>query len=233
MADLLALKEELALACRMCANEALFDFSGHISARHPERPELLLIHPHPTPRHEVRAEDVIVIDQAGVVIEGREKPPTELFIHTQLYRARPDVQSVLHAHSRMATVLSIAGVEVVPVTNNALFLGGEAIPVYTNPRLVRTARQGDELADALGQQPACVMRHHGSTVVGPRIMDAFIGAVFLEENALRQHLALQVGTPIPFTAEERHDMVGKTMGEPQLRKIWDYYVARARRAGLA
>jgi L-fuculose-phosphate aldolase len=129
--------------------------------------------------------------------------------------------------------MSIAGVSIVPVTNNALFLGGEPIPTYPDPRLVRSASQGDELAHCLGQGQACVMRHHGTTVVGARIMDAFIAGVFLEENALRQHLALQVGQPILFAEEEIADMVGRTMGEPQLRKIWDYYVARARRAGLA
>jgi L-fuculose-phosphate aldolase len=77
-----------------------------------------------------------------------------------------------------------------------------------------------------------VMRHHGTTVVGSRIMEAFIGAVVLEENALRQHLAMQVGTPIPFTEDELHDIVGKTLGDAQLRKIWDFFVSRARRAGL-
>ncbi|HLG72533.1 MAG TPA: class II aldolase/adducin family protein [Chloroflexota bacterium] len=232
MADLTALKEEVALTCRMCAHERLFDYSGHVSVRHPDG-EHVLIHSHGAPRYDVTANDVLVIDLDGNVVEGDDRPPTEMYIHTQVYRARPDVQSVIHAHSRMAVVMSIAGVTIVPVTNNALFLGGDPVPVYPDPRLVRTARQGDELARALGQQPACVMRHHGTTVVGSRIMDAFIGAMVLEENALRQHLAMQVGTPIPFTHDELHDIVGKTLGEPQLRKIWDYFVSRARRAGLA
>ncbi len=232
MADLSALKEDVALACRMCANERLFDFSGHVSVRHPDG-EHVLIHSHGAPRYEVQASDVVTIDLDGNLVEGEDRPPTELFIHTQIYRARPDVQSIIHSHSRMAVVMSIAGATIVPVTNNALFLGGDPIPTYPDPRLVRTARQGEALASCLGAQPAVVMRHHGSTVVGSRLMEAFIGAVVLEENALRQHLAMQIGTPIPFTEDELHDIVGKTLGEPQLRKIWDYYVSRARRAGLA
>jgi ribulose-5-phosphate 4-epimerase/fuculose-1-phosphate aldolase len=231
MADVAKLKDELALTCRMCANESLFDFSGHVSARHPDG-DRVLIHPHGTPRYDVTAEDILTIDMRGNVLEGGDKPPTELFIHTQIYQARPDVQAVVHAHSRMAVVMSIAGVTIVPVTNNALFLGGQPIPVYPDPRLVRSAKQGDALAAALGSHQACVMRHHGTSVVGSRLMEAFIGAIALEENALRQHLALQVGTPIPFTPDELSDMVGKTMGEPQLRKLWDYFVSRARRAGL-
>ncbi|HEX6510661.1 MAG TPA: class II aldolase/adducin family protein, partial [Chloroflexota bacterium] len=146
---------------------------------------------------------------------------------------RPDVQAIVHAHSRMAVVMSIAGQTIVPVTNEALILGGQPTPTYPDPRLVRSARQGDALAQALGQHKACVMRHHGTTVVGSRLMEAFLCAIALEENALRQHLALQVGTPIPYAEDELADMVGKTLGEPQLRKLWNYFVARARQAGLA
>ncbi|HLQ32034.1 MAG TPA: class II aldolase/adducin family protein [Chloroflexota bacterium] len=226
------LKEQLALTCRMSANEALFDYSGHVSARHPDG-ELVLIHPHGTPRYDVRAEDILTIDLEGKVVDGDEVPPTELFIHTQIYRARPDVRAVVHAHSRMAVVMSVAGLSIVPVTNNALILGGDPIPVYPDPRLVRKPEQGDALARALGADQACIMRHHGTAVVGSSLMEAFLGAYALEENALRQHLAMQVGTPIPYTDEELADMVGKTMGERQWRKLWDYFVARARRAGLA
>jgi L-fuculose-phosphate aldolase len=131
------------------------------------------------------------------VVDGDEVPPTELFIHTQIYRARPDVRAVVHAHSRMAVVMSVAGLSIVPVTNNALILGGDPIPVYPDPRLVRKPEQGDALARALGADQACIMRHHGTAVVGSSLMEAFLCAYALEENALRQHLAMQVGTPIP------------------------------------
>src|SRR5919198_3558045 len=151
------LKAQLALACRMLANEGLFDQSGHISARHPEG-DRLLIHPHPKSRSEVEPADLIEVDLEGRVLAGDERPPSELNIHTRIYRARPDVQAVCHLHSRMATVFSIAGRELRPVTNYAAFLGNGPVPVYDDPRLVHSTEQGDALAGALGDRRARPIR---------------------------------------------------------------------------
>lgn len=215
----------------MLAYEGLFDQSGHVSVRRPETGQVL-IHPHSTPRLDVRAEDLVTIDLDGRLVEGDQPPPSELFIHTRIYRARPDVQAVVHAHSRMATVFGIAGVDIVPVTNNATLLGPGPVPTYPDPRLVRSPQQGDALARMLGQGRACVMRNHGSVVVGSSLRDAFVAALFLEENALRQHLALQIGRPSGFTQQEMADMAG-VYDERPLQKTWDHYVSRARHAGLA
>ena len=231
MTELEHLKAQLALACRMLANEGLFDQSGHISARHPDG-HLALIHPHGTPRADVVAEEILTIDLDGQVVEGNDRAPTEVFIHTQIYRARPDVQAVVHAHSRMATVFGIAGVDIVPVTNYAAFLGNGAVPTYADPRLVHRPEQGDALARCLGDGKACVMRNHGTAVVGERVREAFVSAVYLEENALRQHLALQIGRPTGYTDQEIADVAAVNWRDRQIQKVWDYYESRARRAGL-
>ena len=149
---LLALKQQLALACRMLANEQLFDQSGHISARHPTQ-ALFLIHPHHLSRADVSAPDILTVDLDGNLVEGSVRAPSEVFIHSQIYRARPDVQSVCHIHSRMAVVFTIAGRPLHAVTNNAAFLGDGPVPVYPNPRLVHSPAQGDALAEMLGQRP--------------------------------------------------------------------------------
>jgi ribulose-5-phosphate 4-epimerase/fuculose-1-phosphate aldolase len=229
--ELPSLKEDLALACRMLANEGLFDQSGHISARLPD-PGPLLIHPHTKSRYEVEPADILTIDLDGKVVEGDARPPSELFIHTQIYRARPDVQCVCHLHSRMATVFGIAGRDVLPVTNYAAFLGPGPVPVYPDPRLVHTPEQGDALARSLGARQACVMRNHGSVVVGGRIRETFVASVYLEENAIRQHLALQIGEPSGFADEEIRDVAAANWTEGPIQKAWEYYVSRARRAGL-
>ena len=231
MSKLDSLKEQLALACRMLAHEGLFDQSGHISARHPEA-GLLLIHPHSRSRYDVGPDDILTVNLDGRVVEGAERPPSELNIHTQIYRARPDVQSVCHLHSRMATVFAIAGRDLVPVTNYAAVLGSGAVPVYLDPRLVHTPQQGDLLARALGSGRACLMRNHGSVVVGERIREAFVASIYLEENARRQHLALQIGQPIGFSEEEIRDVAAAGWREGPLQKTWVYYASRPRRAGL-
>ena len=230
-ADLEQLAQQLAQACRMLAGEHLFDQSGHITARHPARPELTLIHPHGTSSYEVQASDILVIDSSGTVLEGQDRPPTEFRIHTCIYAARPEVQAIVHAHSRMATIFGMAGVDLVPVTNYGTFLGSGPVPLYPDPRLVHSEAQGQALASSLGDKRACIMRNHGTVVVGASVQDAFIGAVHLEENALRQHLALQIGQPSGYSAEELADVAAAT-GPRQVQKIWDYYVSRARREGL-
>lgn len=232
LTDVAELRRQLALACRMLANEHLFDQSGHISARHPSRPELTLIHPHGTSRYEVEPDQILVIDGGGNVVEGDDRPPTELRIHTCIYAVRPDVQAVVHVHSRLATVFAISGVDIVPVTNYAAFLGNGPVPAYPDPRLVHNDAQGEALAACLGKKRACVMRNHGSVTVGSTVPEAFIAAVHLEENALRQHLALQIGQPVGFSDEEIAELQAVTQGPRQIQKIWDYYVSRARRAGL-
>lgn len=231
-AHLDALKQDLALACRMLAEEHLFDQSGHVSARHPSG-DLVLVHPHPLSRFDVQAADILTVDMDGHVVEGSERAPSEIFIHTRIYKARPDVQSVCHTHSRMAVVFTIAERPLHAVTNNASFLGDEPVPVYPNPRLVRSAVQGDALAECLGQRVACLMRSHGAVVVGPSIRDAFVGAVYLEENAQRAFLAAQIGEPRALAPDERRDVAAAGWAERPLQKAWDYYVSRARRAGLA
>ncbi|MGH2470583.1 MAG: class II aldolase/adducin family protein, partial [Chloroflexota bacterium] len=202
MADVEELKRQLALACRMLANEHLFDQSGHITARHPSNPGLALIHPHGTSRYDVEPGEILTIDAAGNVVEGDDRPPTEFRIHTCIYAARPDVQAVVHIHSRMATVFGIAGVDVVPVTNYAAFLGPGPLPTYPDPRLVHSDAQGQALIACLGSKRACIMRAHGSVAVGATVPEAFIAAVHLEENALRQHLALQIGQPAGYSDQE-------------------------------
>lgn len=232
MSELSDLKEQVALACRMLANERLFDQSGHISARHPNG-ELLLIHPHGTSRYEVQASDLLVLDMDGNVVEGDARPPTERFIHTQIYRARPDVQSVCHTHSRMATVLGIVGRSIVPVTNYAAFLGNGPVPIYPDPRLVRSPEAGDALARALGSHYACVMRNHGAVIAAGNVCATLVASMYFEENAYRQYLALQIGEPIGYTDEEIAEVAAQNWTPIGNRKVWDYYVSRARMAGLA
>jgi ribulose-5-phosphate 4-epimerase/fuculose-1-phosphate aldolase len=231
--DLSALREQLALACRMLVNEGLLDQSGHISTRHPTRPDAFLIHPHRLSRYEVTADQLLLVDLNGEVLEGADRPPSEVFIHTQIYRARPAVGSVCHIHSRMATVFSIAGRQLRAVTNYASFLGTEPVPVYPDPRHVRRPANGDALARVLGDRPACLMRAHGAVIVGADVPEAFAGSVYLEENALRAYMALQIGELAGYTADEVQDVAAGNWREGSRKKTWDYYRARARRAGLA
>src|SRR5690606_35983860 len=113
--------------------------------------------------------------------------------------------------------------DVVPVTNYAAFLGNRPVPTYPDPRLVRSAAQGNALARTLGQHRACVMRSHGAVVVGERIRETFVASVYLEENARRQYMALQVGEPIGYTDEEITYVAAANWSDGPIQKAWDYY----------
>jgi ribulose-5-phosphate 4-epimerase/fuculose-1-phosphate aldolase len=226
-----SLREQLALACRMLVNEGLLDQSGHISARLAE--DAFLIHPHRLSRYEVTPESLVVVNLDGAVVRGEDRPPSERFIHAGIYRARPDVGSVCHIHSRMATVFSIAGRPLRAITNYATFLGPEPVPVYPDPRHVDTLAKGEALAASLGQRPAALMRAHGAVIVGADVQEAFAASVYLEENALRAYMALQIGELAGYTSDELHGVASHNWSPGSRQKTWDYYRARARRAGLA
>jgi L-fuculose-phosphate aldolase len=174
----------------------------------------------------------VVVNLDGEVLEGTDRAPSERFIHAAIYRARPEVGSVCHLHSRMATVFSIAGRPLRAITNYATFLGPEPVPVYPDPRHVDTLAKGDALAAALGQRAACLMRAHGAVLVGADVQEAFAASVYLEENALRAYMALQIGELAGYTDDELRGVADHNWTPGSRRKTWDYYRARARRAGL-
>jgi L-fuculose-phosphate aldolase len=232
-ADVSSLRGQLALACRMLVNEGLLDQSGHISARHPTDPNRFLIHPHRLSRYEVTPDKLVLVNLDGEVVEGQDRAPSERFIHAGIYRARPEVGSVCHIHSRMATVFPIAGRPLRAITNYATFLGPEPVPVYPDPRHVDTLAKGEALAASLGERSACLMRAHGAVIVGADVREAFAASVYLEENALRAYMALQIGELAGYAEDELRGVAAHNWTAGSRQKTWDYYRARAQRAGLA
>lgn len=224
--DLVALREQLALALRMLERQGIIDFNGHFSARLPDGRAGLLINAADSVRSAIRPEDFIAIDFDGRPLdEGRRTPPMEFHLHAQVYLRRPDVHAVVHTHPRWSTVLTTVGQPWLPVTMQAAVLG----EVRTFPRTasINSVELGSALAEFLGGAKAALMRRHGAVSVAASVVDAFVQAVYLEENAQRQHLALQIGQPEPLTAEECA-AIGRNLAKPALlRKVWDYHAAKA------
>ena len=105
MSELNDLKKKLAMSSRMLFNSGLVDYSGHISARIPGSDHLLIL-PHPVSRATVVADDMVVTDFEGKLIEGKYKAPSEVYMHARAYKARSDIQSVAHLHNHMVAVLT-------------------------------------------------------------------------------------------------------------------------------
>ncbi|MDX2972732.1 class II aldolase/adducin family protein [Kribbella solani] len=184
--DLDEARELLADACRVLYRLGLVDYMGHPSVRVPGS-DLILI----KPRHSTRigAQDAIppermaVIDLDGRLIAGTDPPPGERFIHTAIYRARPDVGAIVHTHQPMATVMGIAGEPIQPILHVQSELVSTPVPVWECAKLVTDAELGADLAQALGTHRVCHLRGHGIVSVAESLPEAVINAIHLEQLA--------------------------------------------------
>jgi ribulose-5-phosphate 4-epimerase/fuculose-1-phosphate aldolase len=226
--DLEATRTDLALALAMLEAEGIIDFNGHFSARLPES-RGLLINAADSVRSRIVPADFIEIDLNGRPLSGERSAPMEFHLHAQIYRSRPDVQAIVHAHPRWSTVLTTAGHAWQPVTMQAAVLA--AVPTFERTASINSEALGQALAQCLGQGKAALMRRHGVVAVAASVRDAFVHAIYLEENAHRQYLALQIGTPEALTADECAS-IGRNLSRPALlQKVWDYHEGRQSRHG--
>lgn len=212
-------KTMLADAVRMLERAGIIDHSGHGSVR--REGGGFHINSGASVRSTLTADDIVAVDLDGRLLEGSAKPPLEFHIHASIYRARPDVQAVLHAHPQWSTLLTMTGVALAPVYAQGVLLG--PVPVLDSPLSVNTEAMGRRLAETLGAGRAVLLRSHGAVVVGSDLVEAFALTTYLEENARRQYLARQIGTPYEFTAEEQDACERSLRSAALFRKSWDYF----------
>src|SRR5262249_37711414 len=111
---------EIAAVTRLLENRGILDYSGHVSARIPGRDDASVIHIASTSRAELAPENILVVSYDGRVLEGDGTPPSELPIHTEILKARPDVQAVLHSHMEIAIAFTMMeGVKLMPMRARA------------------------------------------------------------------------------------------------------------------
>jgi ribulose-5-phosphate 4-epimerase/fuculose-1-phosphate aldolase len=220
------------MSSRMLFNSGLVDYSGHISARIPGTDHLVIL-PHPVSRAIVAADDMVITDFEGKWIEGKFKPPSEVFMHARAYKARSDVQSVAHLHNHMVAVLSMVDKPFYPASSNpGAFFGPGRLPLYMDPALIHTNEQGDAVARALGKSDAVMLRGHGSMVVGQAIEWVFAACVDLEEAASRFYKASLLGPVLLYNEDETQRTMKGRRKDSVVQKIWDHNVAKTRLAGL-
>lgn len=215
------LKVKVAQAVRMLAAEGLVGSSGHVSARVPGT-NRVLINSRDASRDVVQPEDIVTVDLDAKKIAGRDREPDETFIHVSIYRARPDVMSVIHTHAVYSTAFTVAKKEILPVSvHGAIFADG--IPEYKRAGKVMNRNQGDDLAKALGSHRAALMRMHGAVIVGAYVEEAFCAAIQLEENAKMQVTASALGPVDRMTPKEIEEAIKESWMPSSIRKRWEYY----------
>ncbi len=211
MADENSLKELLALSCRILGKLNMTkEPSGHVSGRVPGSDKIFI---KARGRGEsglrfVTARDFITVDAEGKKLEGPENldVPQEVYIHTAIYRARPEIQSVIHVHPLTVVLFTICGVPLLPLTGaydpSALRLITEGVPTYPRSILISNEALGKDLAGALGKQRACLMRGHGITAAGKSVQDVTLTAIKLNEIAEVNYRARLLGEPQPISEED-------------------------------
>jgi L-ribulose-5-phosphate 4-epimerase len=228
------LRATVAQSCRMLEHEGLIDYSGHVSARDPDG-KGYWIHTLEKPRHMVTPSDVIKVSLDGHVLSGKGMPPSEKWIHSEIYRVRPDVGAVAHLHPLYTNSLTIAGYNFVPVVQHGAMFG-ESLPMLDDSRHVDSKEQGEKLAQTLGNYRAALIRGHGVAVIGSDMVDCFTGCIFLEDNAKHLWQALgatggRMDSLHGLKSEEiahgmRHFDIVNQRQRGSAKKIWDYYLQR-------
>jgi ribulose-5-phosphate 4-epimerase/fuculose-1-phosphate aldolase len=212
------IKSKLATLCRLLEHLGLIDFSGHVSARVPGT-ENVLINPRNVARCKVPPADLLTIDLDGRVLEERSGSPSEFPIHTEIYRVRPDVMSVVHLHSPMAILVATAKLPYVPVVyHGAMF--SEGVPLLDYSGHIDTRERGQALARLLENRRAVLIRGHGAVVTAMTVESALLTSVCLEENAKYLYQLSQLGKVTPLSDGEIEE------GTRFLRsaaKLWSYY----------
>ena len=169
------------------------------------------------------ADDLAVIDLDGNMLSGHKKPPLEAWLHTCIYRHREDVGSIARTHSFTTSVFSILGESVKPVHDFGAILLKET-PVFLDSRLIETRQIGNELANFIGRDgTAALLRGNGTAVLGKDVKEATIRAVYLEESALLQFNAKQMGTPIYFSKDETRRRGRQLLEASHIQRAWNHY----------
>ena len=179
MADLTKLRELVAQSCRVLGKLNLTkEPSGHVSARVPGEDKVLIKArgPEESGLRFVSARDIITVDFNGKKLAGDDglDVPQEVFIHTWLYKTRPDVECVVHVHPLTVVLFTICGKPIQPLFGaydpSGLRLLVDGLATYPRSITVSNEKLGEEFANAMGKKQACLMRGHGITSAGPRLV---------------------------------------------------------------
>ncbi|MFN0005567.1 MAG: class II aldolase/adducin family protein [Burkholderiaceae bacterium] len=227
--------KDLAAASRILANQGVVDGFGHVSMRHPSAPDRFLM-AKSTPPALVMPEDIIEYDLESQPCNAKGRNSfLERFIHSEIYKARPDVMSVVHSHSPSVVPFGLVRVKMQAMFHNAAFLAQEP-PIFDiaekfgeTDMLVGNIEKGLALADVMGQKDIVMMRAHGSVACGPSLQTAVFRAVYTEVNARIQHMtiALSQGQPISFLSPEEGRLADQVNQGAGLR-AWDLWRAQVR-----
>jgi len=224
--------EDLVAANRILADQGVLDGYGHVSVRHPGSPERYLLSRSLAPEL-VTTADIMEYDLDSNPVDQRGRSMyLERFIHGEIYKARPEVNAVVHSHSPAVVPFGVSSVPLRALYHMSAFLS-VGVPLFEirdaggmTDLLVRNPDLGRALAKTLADKPVALMRGHGNVVVGSDIPLAVYRAVYTEVNARLQVQAIMLGGSITYLEPEEGQLaainVGGTIGRP-----WELWKKKA------
>jgi ribulose-5-phosphate 4-epimerase/fuculose-1-phosphate aldolase len=226
---------DVVVANRILAREGVVDGFGHVSVRHPERPDRYLLSCSRSPELVTEA-DIMEFDLDSNPVDARGRTGyAERPIHGGVYKARPDVMSVCHNHAQSLIPFGVTNTPMKPILHMGAVIGVH-VPVWDirdqfgdTDLLVVTNQQGDSLAKTLGGGRVALMRGHGATVASGSLRGTVFTAIYLMANAAMLHQARQMGE-VNYLTPGEIACVEKTLFSPlSQNRAWEYW---ARRAGF-
>jgi ribulose-5-phosphate 4-epimerase/fuculose-1-phosphate aldolase len=229
----LRLRREVAATTLILNDEGLMGYSGHVSARLPGE-DAYLIQPLDTSRAGLKPDDLLVCDYDGNVVRGngKSRPPAEVFLHGEILRARPDINSVAHFHHDLTNVFTVVeGVELAPIKNHSI-RWRSGIPVHQDPSHVSDSGLGRAVADTLGPHFALQIRAHGQVVAAESVQAVLIDSVHFVENAVAMYHAAALGKVRGLTEADMDAFEVAFKRQRHIDKLWEYYIGRGRSKGF-
>ena len=232
-----ALMADLAAAGRILVTQGVMDGFGHVSLRHPGAPNRYFMARSIAPAL-VTPNDIIEYDLDSNPCNANGRGSfLERFIHAEIFKARPDVMSVVHSHSPSVIPFGLVKVPMQAMFHNAAFLAA-GVPVFdirekfgATDMLIGNGPKGVALAQSMGKKDIALMRAHGSVACGPTLQTAVFRAVYTEVNARVQHWTQALGGGAPMAAlDSEEGLLADAVNQTAGMRAWDLWRSQVRAA---
>jgi ribulose-5-phosphate 4-epimerase/fuculose-1-phosphate aldolase len=202
---------------------------GHVSIRVPRDPDHFYMKPHSFGFDEITPENMVLCNLDGEKVGGTGRKHSEVYIHSEIYKSRPDVNSVIHAHPTYAVAFSATGKNLQPISQPSVAFA-DGLPYFDEAiDLIRTPALGLGVANSLGQCKAVLMRNHGVSVVGSSVEEATILLIMLENACQIQLAAMSAGVGETFDAAQIEKLHHDITRPEQYMINFDYLVRKIKR----
>jgi HCOMODA/2-hydroxy-3-carboxy-muconic semialdehyde decarboxylase len=221
------LLDELVAANRILYKKDIVDGLGHVSVRHDKDPAMYVLAAECAPGL-VERKDLAIYDLDSNALTLRERRPyNERFIHGEIYKARPDVNSVVHCHTPSLVTFCVCRTPLRPLYHMSGFLGSGVARFEIRDvagmtdMLCSTPQLGAALAKSLSDKQIVLMRGHGATMAGQSIKHAVFRAIYAALNATMQMDALRMGEVMYLADEEA--MKGMEINDRFIDRSWSLW----------